>query len=99
MASGALPPGFSGIEIGGEHYWDGGLVSNTPSQWVLESEPRRDTLAFQIDLWNACGGFPRNTAEVMTRHKEVQDFSPTPAKSRRFKNVQKIPEDLAKPVH
>ena len=39
MASGALPPGFPAVEIDGEHYWDGGLVSNTPLQWVIESNP------------------------------------------------------------
>ena len=71
MASGALPPGFPAIEIEGEHYWDGGLVSNTPLQWVVESEPRRDTLAFQVDLWSARGAFPRNMAEVATRQKEI----------------------------
>jgi len=49
MASGALPPGFPPIEIEGEHYWDGGIVSNTPLQWVLDSTPRQDTLAFQVD--------------------------------------------------
>ena len=26
----------------GEHYWDGGLVSNTPLQWVLDSSPRQN---------------------------------------------------------
>jgi NTE family protein len=35
MASGALPPGLPAIEIEGEHHWDGGLVSNTPLQWVV----------------------------------------------------------------
>src|SRR6185436_8063905 len=50
MASAALPPGFPPIEIGGEFYWDGGLVSNTPLQYVLDFEPRMDTLAFQVDL-------------------------------------------------
>jgi predicted acylesterase/phospholipase RssA len=30
MASGALPPGFPAVEVDGELYWDGGLVSNTP---------------------------------------------------------------------
>ena len=37
VASGALPPGFPAIEIEGEYYWDGGLVSNTPLQWVVDS--------------------------------------------------------------
>src|SRR5258708_21645329 len=58
MASGALPPGFPAIEIDGEYYWDGGMVSNTPLSRVLSSEPRRDTLTFQVDLWSAKGRVP-----------------------------------------
>jgi NTE family protein len=72
MAGGALPPGFPAIEIEGEHYWDGGLVSNTPLQWVVESELRRDTLAFRVDLWSAGGDFPRSMLEVITREKEIR---------------------------
>ena len=59
MASGALPPGFPAVKIDGEPYWDGGLVSNTPLQWVLDNPQRQDTLAFQIDLWSAQGDFPQ----------------------------------------
>ena len=53
MASGALPPGFAAVEIDGQYYWDGGLMSNTPLYEVIQSTPRRDTLAFQVDLWSA----------------------------------------------
>jgi NTE family protein len=95
MASCALPPAFAAIEIDGEYYWDGGVVSNTPLQWVLESEPRRDTLAFQVDLWSARGTFPRNMAEVTTRQKEIQYSSRTRANSDRFKHGQKIRNALA----
>ena len=95
MASGALPPGFPPVEIEGEFYWDGGLVSNTPLQWVLESEPRRDTLAFQVDLWSARGTLPRTMLEVMTRQKEIQYSSRTRNNSDRFKNIQKIRNALA----
>jgi NTE family protein len=95
MASGALPPGFPAVEIEGEHYWDGGLVSNTPLQWVLESEPRKDTLAFQVDLWSARGALPGNMAEVTTRQKEIQYSSRTRANSDRFKNVQRIRNALS----
>jgi NTE family protein len=90
MASGALPPGFPAIEIEGEHYWDGGLVSNTPLQWVADSEPRRDTLAFQVDLWSARGEFPRNMLEVMTREKEIRYSSRTRAGTDQFKHVQRL---------
>ena len=90
IASGALPPGFPAIEIEGEFYWDGGLVSNTPLEWVLEREPRQDTLAFQVDLWSARGAFPRTMAEVTTRQKEIQYSSRTRTSSDRFKYTQKL---------
>jgi NTE family protein len=96
MASGALPPGFPPIEIEGEYYWDGGLVSNTPLQWVMESELRQDTLAFQVDLWNARGAFPRNLAEVTTRQKEIQYSSRTRANSNSFRHRQKLRNALGK---
>jgi NTE family protein len=99
MASGALPPSFPAIEIEGEYYWDGGLVSNTPLQWVLESEPRQDTLAFQVDLWSARGAFPRNMAEVTTRQKEIQYSSRTRANSDRFKYTQRLRNALSSLLH
>jgi NTE family protein len=96
MASGALPPGFPAVEIEGESYWDGGLVSNTPLQWVIESNPRRqDTLAFQVDLWSARGQPPRNMAEVATRQKEIQFSSRTRASTDQFKNVHRVQRALA----
>jgi NTE family protein len=96
MASGALPPGFPAVEIDGEQYWDGGLVSNTPLQWVIESNPRRqDTLAFQVDLWSARGQRPRNMAEVATRQKEIQFSSRTRASTDQFKNVHRVQRALA----
>jgi NTE family protein len=95
MASGALPPGFAAVEIDGEHYWDGALVSNTPLQWVVESRPRRDTLAFQVDLWSAHGEFPRNMHEVMTREKEIRYSSRTRAGTDQFKHVQRLQHAVA----
>lgn len=90
MASGALPPGFPAVEIEGEHYWDGGLVSNTPLEWVVESLPRQDTLAFQVDLWSARGSFPRHIAEVETRRKEIIYSSRTRASTSSFKRMQRM---------
>lgn len=95
MASGALPPGFPAIEIDGERYWDGALVSNTPLQWVVDTEPRRDTLAFQVDLWSARGEFPRDIFEVTTREKEIRYSSRTRAKTDQFKYEQKLRHTLA----
>ena len=77
MASGSLPPGFPATEIDGEYYWDGGIVSNTPLQWVLDSRPRQDTLAFQIDLWNGHGELPHDLTEIEVREKELRFSSRT----------------------
>jgi NTE family protein len=96
MASGALPPGFPPVEIEGEQYWDGGLVSNTPLEWIVESAPRQDTLAFQVDLWSARGDFPRDLAEVETRRKEIIYSSRTRASTSSFKRMQRMRAAAAK---
>jgi NTE family protein len=95
MASAALPPAFPAVEIDGEHYWDGGSVSNTPLQWVVDGHPHHDTLAFQVDLWNARGELPRTLAEVATRQKEIQYSSRTRAESNRFKDLQRFKNQVA----
>ena len=106
MASGALPPGFPAVEVDGELYWDGGLVSNTPLQWVLDSPPRQDTLAFQVDLWSARGSLPRDLSEVEERGKEIRyssrtrqntDFLRTLQEARRAVAalLDKLPPELA----
>ncbi len=77
MASGALPPGFPAVEIDGEFYWDGGLVSNTPLQYVLGARPRHDALIFQIDLWSAAGELPKDLLQVAVRQKDIQFSSRT----------------------
>jgi NTE family protein len=79
LASGALPPGFPSVEVDGEHYWDGGLVSNTPLQHVIEYYPRRSHLIFQVDLFPARGGLPRNLNEVGERDKDIRYSSRTRA--------------------
>jgi len=79
MASGALPPGFAAIEIDGEHYWDGGLVSNTPLQYVLAKIPRRSRLTFQVDVFHARGAVPTTLAEVVEREKDIRYSSRTRA--------------------
>ena len=79
MASAALPPGFPAVQIGDEHYWDGGLVSNTPLSHVLDATPRRNTLAFQVDLWSALGRLPDNVYDVEERRKDIQYSSRTRA--------------------
>ena len=90
IASGALPPGFPPVEVDGELYWDGGLVSNTPLQWVVAGDTRQDTLAFQIDLWSARGEVPSDLSDAMVRHKEIQYSSRTRANTDQFKKIQSV---------
>jgi len=96
MASGSLPPGFPATEVDGEFYWDGGIVSNTPLQWVLDARPREDTLAFQIDLWSAGGELPRDMVEVEVRQKDIRYSSRTRAGTRQFRQMQALRRAAAK---
>jgi NTE family protein len=104
MASGALPPGFAAVEIDGQYYWDGGLMSNTPLYEVIQTTPRRDTLAFQVDLWSAIGPVPDNITDVQGRMKDIQYSSRTRLvtdmlqRSQRFRHVlrevlDRVPSD------
>ena len=89
MASGALPPGFPPIEIDGEYYWDGGLVSNTPLQYILDlTGPRRDMCVFQIDLFSAGGTAPTCLSEVAQREKDIRYSSRTRFNTDAFREAQ-----------
>ena len=72
MASGALPPAFPAIRIDGELYWDGGILSNTPTEAVFDDNPRRDSLIFAVHMWNPAGAEPISMADVLNRQKDVQ---------------------------
>ncbi len=77
MASGALPPGFPPVEIDGEYWWDGGLVSNTPLEYVLDMAPRCDLMIFQVDLFPSRGPMPQTIAEADERVKDIRFSSRT----------------------
>ena len=95
MASGALPPAFPPIEIDGEFYWDGGLISNTPLEWLVDSEFFQDSLVFQVDLWSATGEFPQNMLDVYTRQKDIQYSSRTRSNTDRFRDAHKLRYTIA----
>ena len=97
MASGALPPGFPSVVIDGEHYWDGGVASNTPLDYVLDAETRNDLLIFQIDLFSARGLLPRSLLEAAEREKDIRYSSRTRMttdKNRQIHNARKAVRDL-----
>ena len=60
-ASGALPPGFPPVTIDGDHYWDGGVVTNTPITYVVDERPLPTARIIQVDNFNAQGELPRNS--------------------------------------
>jgi len=77
MASGALPPGFPPVQVDGELYWDGGLFSNTPLQYMVDYNPRRSRLVFQVDVFAAHGTLPSNLDDVNEREKDIRYSSRT----------------------
>ena len=82
MASGALPPGLPPVVIDGEAYWDGGLVSNTPLQYILDNGDEHDLCIFQVDLFSARGEIPKTILEAAGREKEIRYSSRTRLKRR-----------------
>jgi NTE family protein len=105
MASGALPPGFPSIEIEGEHYWDGGIASNTPLDYVLDEETKKDLLIFQVDLFSARGPLPASLLEAAEREKDIRYSSRTRMNTDKNKQIHnarkalrelitKLPDDL-----
>jgi NTE family protein len=97
MASGALPPSFPSIEIEGEHFWDGGIASNTPLDYVLDEETSRDLLIFQVDLFSARGELPVSLLEAAEREKDIRFSSRTRMntdKNRQIHNARMAVRDL-----
>jgi NTE family protein len=88
MASGALPPGFPPIVIDGNHYWDGGLVSNSPLWYVLDDSPQINAMIVQVDLFSARGKLPVNLDEVLERAKDIQYSSKTRFNTNRIKELE-----------
>lgn len=105
MASAALPPGFPSVVIDDEHYWDGGIASNTPLDFVLDEETDRDLLIFQVDLFSARGELPVTLLEAAEREKDIRFSSRTRMNTDKNKQVHntrkalseliaKLPDDL-----
>ena len=97
MASGALPPGFPSVVIEGEHFWDGGIASNTPLDYVMDEAGRSDLLIFQVDLFSARGPLPVSLLEAAEREKDIRFSSRTRMntdKNRQIHNARKAVRDL-----
>ena len=90
MASGALPPAFPPVRIDGELYWDGGILSNTPTEAIFEDNPRRNSLIFAVHMWNPVGAEPETIWQVLHRHKDIQYSSRVASHIARQRQVHKL---------
>jgi NTE family protein len=96
MASGALPPALPMVKIGTDHFWDGGIVSNTPLQHLLDQEDKLNTLVFQVDLFSARGVLPRDIQDVLARQKDIMYSSRTRYTTDVYRRIQNLKMLLAK---
>src|SRR3977135_2718845 len=97
MASGQRRPGCPSIEIEGEHFWDGGIATNTPLDYVLDEEVTNDLLIFQVDLFSARGPLPISLLEAAEREKDIRFSSRTRMntdKNKQIHNARKAVRDL-----
>lgn len=90
LASGALPPAFPAVRIDGELYWDGGILSNTPTEAIFDDHPRRDALVFSVHLWNPEGDEPHSLWEVANRQKDLQYASRAIAQIQRQRQLHRL---------
>ncbi|WP_102107637.1 DUF3734 domain-containing protein [Oceaniglobus roseus] len=90
MASGALPPGFPPVAIDGRLYWDGGLVSNTPLQYVMDNLGAEPVVIFQVDLFAARGMAPDAMTDVGQRQKDIQYSSRTRLTTDRYAELHAL---------
>jgi NTE family protein len=96
MASGALPPALPMVKIGTDHFWDGGIVSNTPLQHLLDQDDSLNSLVFQVDLFSARGVLPRDIQEVLARHKDIVYSSRTRHNTDIYKRMNNLKADFYK---
>jgi NTE family protein len=96
MASGSLPPGFPAVMIDGEHYWDGGIVSNSPLWYVMDDSPSINALIMQVDLFSAKGDLPANLDQVLERTKDIRYSSKTRFNTKRVQELEDLRRALGR---
>jgi NTE family protein len=96
MASGALPPGFPPVEVDGDLYWDGGILSNSPLSYVTDEDPRMSALIFQVDVFSATAPLPENLAQVQERAKDLQFASKQRFNTDRLQQLEVMRDALSR---
>jgi len=94
VASASLPPGFPPTEVEGDYYWDGGLVSNSPMQFVVDNRQGHSALVFQVDLWDANGEVPLDITSANLRAMEIHNASRVNISLEEYQKAQKFRQAL-----
>jgi len=71
MASGSVPPGLPWTTVDGKHYWDGGLVSNSPLDQVVEIGGLTGKNVYVVNLWLEKRALPHSIPAVLARRDEI----------------------------
>jgi NTE family protein len=78
------------VRIEGELYWDGGILSNTPTEVVFDDYPRRNSLVFAVHMWNPMGPAPETMWEVLHRQKDIQYSSRVASHIKRQADIHRL---------
>ena len=90
LASASLPPSFPPTEIDGEYFWDGGVISNSPMQFVIDNRGRHTALVFQVDLWDENGEVPRDIPSANLRAMEIHSASRINLTLEQYQRIQRF---------
>jgi NTE family protein len=96
IASASLPPGFAPTKIDGEYYWDGGVVSNSPMQYVIDKRRLYSALVFQVDLWDATGDVPLDIPSANLRALEIHSASRINVSLEQYRKAQQFRHALSR---
>ena len=90
LASGAIPPNFPAIEIGGVFHWDGALSATSLIEWLVEAEQDGDMLVFQIGLFRPEAPLPKGLDAISERKTDISSASRAAAGLRLAQSLERL---------
>ena len=92
MASACLPTAFKAVQIGDEHYWDGGYAGNPPIHPLIYRTDTSDVLLVQINP-SVVPNLPADAMEIMDRVNEITFNAGLLAEMRSINFVHRLLEE------
>ena len=92
MASACLPTAFKAVQIGEEHYWDGGFAGNPPIYPLIYRTEADDILLVQINP-SVVPTLPADAVEIADRINEITFNSGLMAEIRSINFVHRLLEE------